>query len=399
MTDGGGFTSMANAKSEGDAPELGIGILGYAFMGKAHSNAFKKIPYMMYPPAAIPRLVGIAGRNQEAVTEAAKRYGYEHAYTDWRQLIENPNIHVFDNGGPNDAHAEPCIAAAQAGKHVFCEKPLARTAEEAKTMLDAVEKAGVKHMVAFNYRFVPAIAQAKKLIASGALGRIFHFRAIYLQEWIIDPNFPKIWRLDKAQAGSGALGDLGSHVVDLARYLIGEPARVMGMARTFIKERPLTDGSGAMGVVDVDDAFVSLVEFENGTLGTIEASRFCQGRKNHQMIEINGEKGSIKFNLERMNELEVFWAGEQPKETQGFHTVLVSEPYHPYWENWWPQGHIIGWEHTFVHEFDHFFRAIVNDSPVDPIGATFVDGYRNAVICDAIVQSSDTGRMVDIRYE
>jgi predicted dehydrogenase len=399
MSDGGGFTNMADAKADGQAPELGIGILGYAFMGKAHSNAFKKIPYMMYPPAAIPRLVGIAGRNIDAVTEAAKRYGYENAYTDWRQLIENPDIHVFDNGGPNDAHAEPCIAAAAAGKHVFCEKPLARTAEEAKTMLDAVEKAGVKHMVAFNYRFVPAIAQAKKLIDSGALGRIFHFRAIYLQEWIIDPNFPKIWRLDKAQAGSGALGDLGSHVVDLARYLIGEPKRVMGMARTFIKERPLTDGSGAMGTVDVDDAFVSLVEFENGALGTIEASRFCQGRKNHQILEINGEKGSIKFNLERMNELEVFWAGEQPKETQGFHTVLVSEPYHPYWSNWWPQGHIIGWEHTFVHEFDHFFRAIVSDTPVDPIGATFVDGYKNAVICDAIVRSSDTGRMVDIQYE
>jgi len=399
MSDDGGFTSMAGAAADSQAPEIGIGILGYAFMGKAHSNAFKKIPYMMYPPAAIPRLVGVAGRNASAVNEAAKRYGYEHAYTDWRVMLENPDVMVFDNGGPNDAHAEPCIVAAQAGKHVFCEKPLARTAEEAKTMLDAVEKAGVKHMVAFNYRFVPAIMQAKKLIESGALGRIFHFRGIYLQEWIIDPNFPKIWRLDKAQAGSGALGDLGSHVVDLARFLIGEPKRVMGMAQTFVKQRPLTDGSGALGNVDVDDAFVSLLEFENGALGTIEASRFCQGRKNHQIIEINGEKGSIKFNLERMNELEVFWAGEQPKETQGFHNVLVSEPYHPYWSNWWPQGHMIGWEHTFVHEFDHFFRAIVNGTPVDPYGATFVDGYKNAVICDAILQSSDSGQMVDIRYE
>lgn len=399
MSDGGGFTSMAGAKAESEAPEIGIGILGYAFMGKAHTNAFKKIPYMMYPPAAVPRLVGIAGRSESAVTEAAKRYGYENVYTDWRAMLENPDVMVFDNGGPNDAHAEPCIVAANAGKHVFCEKPLARTAEEAKTMLDAVQKAGVKHMVAFNYRFVPAIMQAKQLIDSGALGRIFHFRGIYLQEWIIDPNFPKIWRLDKAQAGSGALGDLGSHVVDLARFLIGEPTRVVGMARTFVKQRPLGDGSGSMGEVDVDDAFVSLLEFENGALGTIEASRFCQGRKNHQTLEINGEKGSIKFNLERMNELEVFWAGEEPKETQGFHNVLVSEPYHPYWSNWWPQGHMIGWEHTFVHEFDHFFRAIVNGTPVDPIGATFVDGYKNAVICDAIVQSSDTGRMVDIRYE
>lgn len=399
MSDGGGFTSMAGAKAEGQAPEIGIGILGYAFMGKAHSNAFKKIPYMMYPPAAIPRLVGIAGRNAESVNEAARRYGYERAYTDWREMVDNPDVQVFDNGGPNDAHAEPCIAAAQAGKHVFCEKPLARTAEEAKTMLDAVQKAGVKHMVAFNYRFVPAIAQARQLIQSGALGRIFHFRGVYLQEWIIDPNFPKIWRLDKAQAGSGALGDLGSHVIDLARFLIGEPKKVMGMTQTFVKQRPLGDGSGATGTVDVDDAFVSLLEFENGALGTIEASRFCQGRKNHQIIEINGEKGSIKFNLERMNELEVFWADDKPETTQGFRNVLVSEPYHPYWSNWWPQGHMIGWEHTFVHEFDHFFRAIVGNTAVDPIGATFVDGYRNAVICDAIVESAQSGRMVDIRYD
>lgn len=398
MSEGGGFTSMADARAENDAPVLGIGMLGYAFMGKAHSNAFKKIPYMMYPPAAIPRLVGIAGRNIESVTEAAKRYGYENAYTDWRQLIENPDIHVFDNGGPNDAHAEPTIAAAQAGKHVFCEKPLARTAEEAKTMLDAVKKAGVKHMVAYNYRFVPAIIQAKKLIESGALGRIYHFRGIYLQEWIMDPTLPKIWRLDKALAGSGALGDIGSHVLDLARFLVGEPTTVSALTRTFIPERPLPDGSGT-GKVDVDDAFVSLIEFENGAIGTVEGSRFCQGRKNHQVIEINGENGSIRFNLERMNELEVFWKGEQPKETQGFHNVLVSEPYHPYWSNWWPQGHMIGWEHSFVHEFDHFFRAIVNNTPVSPYGADFEDGYRNAVICDAILESAASGRRVDIRYE
>lgn len=398
MAEGGGFTSMADARAEGDAPELGIGMLGYAFMGKAHSNAFKKIPYMMYPPAAIPRLVGVAGRNQEAVEAAAKRYGYEKAYTDWRALVDDPDVQVFDNGGPNDAHAEPCIVAAQAGKHVFCEKPLARTAEEAKAMLDAVQKAGVKHMVAYNYRFVPAIVQAKKLIESGALGRIFHFRGIYLQEWIIDPNFPKIWRLDKSVAGSGALGDLGSHVLDLARFLVGEPKSVMGLTKTFVPERPMPDGNGT-GKVDVDDAFVSLIEFENGAIGTVEASRFCQGRKNHQIIEINGEKGSIKFNLERLNELEVFWAGEKPEVTQGFHNVLVSEPYHPYWSNWWPQGHMIGWEHSFVHEFDHFFRAIVNNTDVAPYGADFVDGYRNAVICDAIVESSNSGRRVDIRYE
>lgn len=392
-----GFTSMANAKASGEAPEIGIGLLGYAFMGKAHSNAFKKLPYMMYPPVAIPRLVAICGRDAEKTAEAARRYGYQKTYTDWRAMLEDDAVQVFDNGGPNNAHAEPCIAAAEAGKHVFCEKPLARTAEEARTMLDAVEKAGVKHMVAFNYRFVPAIVLARQLIESGALGRIFHFRAVYLQEWIIDPNHPKIWRLDKSLAGSGALGDLGSHIIDLARFLVGEPKRTSAITRTFIEERPLPDGSGT-GKVDVDDAFIALLEFENGAIGSVEASRFCQGRKNFNSLEINGEKGTIQFNLERMNELNVFWAGDEPKETRGFHNALITESFHPYWENWWPHGHIIGWEHTFVHEFHHFFNAIVNGVDVAPYGATFVDGYRNAVICDAIVESAAAGRMVDVKY-
>lgn len=397
MSDEVGFTSMAGAKAEHDAPEVGIGMLGYAFMGKAHANAFKKIPYMMYPPVAIPRLVAVAGRTEAAVSEAARRYGFEGYYTDWREMLNNDAIQVFDNGGSNDIHAEPTIAAAEAGKHVFCEKPLGRTAEESKSMLDAAEKAGVKHMVAFNYRFVPAIMQAKKIIESGALGRIFHWRASYLQEWIIDPQFPKIWRLDKSVAGSGALGDLGAHIIDLARFLVGEPKKVMGMTKTFIEERPLPDGNGT-GKVDVDDAFVALMEFENGALGTVEASRFCHGHKNYQILEINGENGSIKFNLERLNELNVFWADDDPKETRGFHNALISEAYHPYWENWWPHGHMLGWEHSFVHEFNHFLDAIVNDKDVAPYGATFVDGYRNSVICDAIVESSQSGRSIDIKY-
>lgn len=391
------FTTMAGRRAEGDAPEIGIGLLGYAFMGKAHSNAFKTIPYMMYPPAAIPRMVGIAGRNQEAVQEAARRYGYETAYTDWRDMLENDAIQVFDNGGPNDAHAEPCITAAQAGKHVFCEKPLGRTAEEAKSMLDAVEKAGVKHMVAFNYRFVPAIMQAKKLIESGALGQIYHWRAVYLQEWGMDQMLPISWRFQKETAGSGALGDLGAHVIDLARFLVGEPTSVAGKTKTWLPQRP--DGSGGMATADVDDGFVSIMEFENGALGTVEATRFAQGRKNYNSFEINGENGSIQFNLERLNELNVFWAGDEPNTTQGFRNVLVTESYHPYWENWWPHGHTIGWEHSFIHEFDHFFRAIVQNTDVAPYGATFVDGYRNAVICDAILESAASGRHVDIRYE
>ncbi len=395
MSDDRGFTRMAAGAASADVPELGIGMLGYAFMGKAHSNAFRTIPYMMYPPVAIPRMVAVAGRDEAAVTVAAQRFGYEKVYTDWHDLIADDEVQVFDNGGPNNVHAEPCIAAAAAGKHVFCEKPLGRTAEESKTMLDAVEKAGVKHMVAYNYRFVPAIIQARDLIASGALGRIYHFRAVYLQDWIMDPEFPMVWRLRKDVAGSGSLGDLGSHILDLGRFLVGEPTKVMGMTKTFIDERP--DGEGGRVKVDVDDAVTALLEFENGALGTIEATRFANGHRNGNMWEVNGEKGSIRFNMERLNELEVYW-GDGRKETLGFTDVIVTEGYHPYMANWWPAGHIIGWEHTFVHEFHHFFDCIVNDKAVAPYGADFVDGYRNSVICDAIVESAQTGRMVDIKY-
>lgn len=399
MGKSGGFTAMADAKATGEAPEVGVGMLGYAFMGKAHSHAMLNIAHMMYPPPAVPKLIAISGRNEEAVKEAARRYGYAGYYTDWRDMLKDDRVQLFDNGGPNDAHAEPCIAAAEAGKHILCEKPLGRTAEESKTMLDAVQKAGVKHMVAFNYRFVPAIRQIRKLIESGALGQIYHFRAVYLQEWIM-PHYgtPLIWRLQKDQAGSGALGDLGAHIIDLGRYLVGEMKSVSAMTKTFIPERPKLDGTG-MGKVDVDDAFAAVVEFENGALGTLESSRYAAGRKNGQSLEINGEKGSIRFNLERMNELEVFWVGEEPKETQGFHNVLVSEGYHPWWENWWPQGHMIGWEHTFVHEITHLLDCIVNDKEVSPIGADFVDGYRASVICDAIVESAQSRRQVDCKYE
>jgi predicted dehydrogenase len=264
-------------------------------------------------------------------------------------------------------------------------------------MLDAVTKAGVKHAAAFNYRFVPAIRQAKLLIESGALGQIYHFRAVYLQEWIM-PHYgtPHIWRLDKSVAGSGALGDLGAHIIDLGRFLVGEFRSVSAMARTFIPERPGSDGK--MKKVDVDDAFVAAVEFENGAIGTLEATRYAGGHKNSNCFEINGEKGTIRFDLERMNEMEVFWVGEEPKETQGFHSVLVSEGYHPFWENWWPHGHIIGWEHTFIHQIHHLLDAIVNDTSVAPYGADFLDGYKNAVICDAILKSAETRKQVDIKY-
>lgn len=395
MTEKVGFLTMGTTPPAGDVPEVGVDMLGYAFMGKAHSNAYKKMPYMMYPPPAIPRLVAICGRNAEAVQAAARRYGYEAAYTDWRQMLQDARIQLFDNGAPNDAHAEPCIAAARAGMHVFCEKPLARSAAEAKTMLDAVRAAGVTHMVAFNYRFVGAIRQAREIIHSGDLGEIYHFRASYQQEWIADPSFPRVWRLDRETAGSGALGDLGAHIIDVARFLVGELRTVSGMTKTFVTERPLAEGGGR-GSVEVDDAFEAVVEFDNGAIGTLEASRFCPGRKNHQVLEVNGSRGSIRFDLERLNELGVFWAHEPSRETRGFHRVLVTETYHPFWEHWWPHGSIIGWEHTFVHEVHHLLDAIVNNKSVAPYGATFEDGHRAAVICDAILESSRTGRRVAI---
>jgi predicted dehydrogenase len=395
MAEDVGFVTMAGPKATGQAPEIGIGMLGYAFMGKAHSNAMRKLPYMMYPPVAIPKMVAISGRNKDAVTEAARRYGYKKAYTDWREMIDDPEVQVLDNGGPNDAHIEPNLAAAKAGKHIISEKPLGRNAAECYEMWQAAKKAKIKHMVAFNYRFVPAIRLVRDMLDSGKLGRIFHFRATYLQEWITDPSFPMIWRLDAKQAGSGAIGDLGSHIIDLARYLVGEPKSLMAKVGTFIKERP--GKGGKKEKVTVDDTFSAAVEYKNGAIGTLEATRFAPGRKNFNTFEINAEKGSVRFNLENMNYLEVFMT-DQPAGIQGFTQVMVSEAGHPYWKNWWPQGHIIGWEHTFVHELNHFLESIVKKTPVAPYGADFEDGYRNAVICDAISASAREKKQIDIKY-
>ena len=387
-----GFVTMGAAGSAGDIPEIGVGMLGYAFMGKAHSNAYRKIAYMTWPPPLLPRLVAICGRNEQAVGEAARRYGFERAETDWRAIVADERIALFDNSGPNDLHAEPTVAAAEAGKHVVCEKPLGRNADESHAIWQRVEAAGVKHMCAFNYRFVPAIRLAREMLEAGELGEIYHFRGRYLQEWIADPAFPKVWRLDRAVAGSGALGDLGAHVIDLARYLAGEVASVSGLTRTFVEDR---EG----GHVDVDDAVEAAVEFENGAVGTIEASRFCPGRKNGMGFEINGSKGSIAFELERLNELQVYLNDSSPGgRAQGFRTVLVSEADHPFWEHWWPHGHIIGWEHTFVHELHHLLGCIARDEPVGPHGATFEDGYRAAEVCDAILRSAESGRRERVAY-
>jgi predicted dehydrogenase len=380
-----GFVTMGKTSGGEPVKPIGVGMLGYAFMGKAHSNAYKTLAYMTWPPPLMPNLVAIAGRNEEAVSEAARRYGFAEYVTDWKALIADDRVQLFDNSGPNNLHAEPTIAAAEAGKHVICEKPLGRDAGESYETWQRVQAAGVKHMCAFNYRFVPAIRLARDIIESGQLGEIQHFRGSYLQEWGTTEG--EIWRFDKATAGSGALGDLGAHVIDLARYLVGEIEAVSALTATFQPGR------------DVDDAVESAVRFENGAVGTIEASRFCQGRKNAFMWEINGSKGSIVFDLERLNELQVHFTESKPGErAQGFRQVLVSEADHPFWEHWWPQGHTIGWEHSFVHEIHHLLTAIRDDSDVAPHGATLEDGYRAAEVCDAMLRSAEQGARESVSY-
>jgi predicted dehydrogenase len=363
--------------------EIGVGMLGYAFMGKAHSNAFKKIAYMTWPPPLEPRLVGIAGRNEAAVAEAAVRYGYDYATGDWRDLAADERIGLFDNGGPNSLHAEPTIACAEAGKHVICEKPLGRDAGESYEIWRRVAATGVKHLCGFNYRFVPAVRLAREMIEAGELGEIRHFRGRYLQDWADDASLDT-WRFHPDEAGSGALGDLGTHVVDLARFLAGEITTVSGFVTTFLPGRK------------VDDALEAAVRFESGAVGTIEATRFALGRRNAFQWEINGSKGSLAFDMERLNELQVFRAdGDRAR---GFKTVLVSETNHPFWEHWWPPGHIVGWGDTFVHELHHMLRAIAGECEVAPYGATFEDGYRAAEVCDAIVRSGETGSRERVAY-
>ena len=365
----------------GDRTEIGVGLLGYAFMGKAHANAFRKIGYMTWPPPLVPRLEAIAGRNEEAVSEAARRYGFERWTTKWEELVADPKIELLDNVGPNSLHAEPTIAAAEAGKHVVCEKPLGRDADEGYEIWSRVAATGVKHLCAFNYRFVPAVRLARELIDSGELGELRHFRGRYLQDW--GDTTERSWRFERKDAGSGALGDLAAHVVDLARYLVGEIDSVGGFLRTFIRDR------------EVDDAVEATVEFAGGAVGTLEATRLALGRRNAFQWEINGTKGSLAFDLERLNELQVFRADDR---SRGFTTVLVSEADHPFWEHWWPPGHIIGWGDTFVHELHHFLAAIADDTDVAPHGATFEDGYRAAEVCDAIVRSSESGRREKLEY-
>lgn len=337
--------------------EVGIGLIGYAFMGKTHSNAYRQVA-RFFEPDVKPVLRAICGRNEANVKQAADNFGWESYETDYRKLIERSDIDIVDVSSPGNEHLPMAVAAAQAGKTVFCEKPLGNTFAEAKQMMDAAQAAKVVNMVCFNYRRVPAIALAKRMIEDGTLGKIYHFRARYLQDWITDPNFPLVWRLQKEIAGSGTLGDLGAHIIDISHFLVGRLTSVTAATETFIKQRPLqappsgTEGlaakaSTAMGDVTVDDTALFLGRFDNGAVGSFEVTRFALGRKNYNTFEVNGSRGSVAFNFERMNELEYF-NNEDPDDRRGFRTIMATEGSQPYAGAYWPPGHIIGYEHTFI---------------------------------------------------
>jgi predicted dehydrogenase len=362
---------------------LAVGLIGYNFMGKAHSNGWRQISHFFDLPAAV-QLKTICGRNRAEVKKAAAKLGWESFVTDWQRVIDDPKIDIVDICTPNDSHCQIAVAAAKAGKAILCEKPLARNVDEAEKMVRAVKKARVVNMVCHNYRRVPAIALGKEMIERGELGgRIFHFRARYAQDWIADPNFPLVWRLQPDVAGSGALGDIFSHIVDLARYLVGEFSEVCGNTQTFVKQRPLKLGGQTKAQVKVDDAVTMIGRFKNGALASLEATRFAPGRKNSITLEINGSAGSLYFDLEEMNRLK-FFSVRDPKDRQGFRDILVTEPSHPYIDSWWPPGHIIGYEHTFTHTIADFVKAVVARESVHP---TFEDGLRNQRVLDAVSQS------------
>ncbi len=383
---------------------LRIGMIGYRFMGKAHSNGWRQAPRFFPLDANLERHT-ICGRNPEGVAAAAQELGWKNASTDWKAVIENPEIDIIDINTPNDSHAEIAIAAANAGKHILCEKPLAMTIAQCRDMLAAAENNNIIHMVCHNYRRIPAIAQAKKMIAEGALGNLFHYRARYAQDWIVDPNFPLVWRLQKSVSGSGTHGDINAHIIDLGRYLIGEFAEVCGLMNTFIKQRPLEDASGKgdglggagaaeMGEVTVDDAALFIGRFKNGALANLEATRFALGRKNNIVIEINGSKGSLCFDFEDMNRLK-FFDNHQPEDRQGFSDILVTQPggTHPYVGQWWPPGHILGYEHTFVHTLADFVNAVAAGQTLQP---TFDDGMKNQRVLEAVEESANTKQWVTV---
>jgi predicted dehydrogenase len=364
--------------------KLNVAMIGYQFMGRAHSNAWRQVGKFFDLPYE-PVLKVICGRNEAELKKAAGKLGWEGYSTSWEDVVGRKDIDVVDVCTPGDSHMPVTLAAAEAKKVVFCEKPLANSLGEAERMLDAVKRAGVLHMLCHNYRRVPAVALAKQLIDEGRIGAIRHYRGVYLQDWIVDPEFPRVWRLEKAKAGSGALGDIASHSLDLARYLVGEIAEVSGMLKTFIGERPLP-GSKTKAPVDVDDAALVLLRFQNGAIGSVEGSRFALGRKNYNRFEINGSKGSLVFDLERLNELEVY-IEEGPN--SGFRNVLVTDAKHPYIRGWWPPGHLIGYEHSFTHTVRDLVEAVHEQTLPAP---NFEDGVKNQKVLDAIERSAASGR-------
>jgi predicted dehydrogenase len=385
-----------------NAPELGVGLVGHAFMGAAHSQAWRSAPRFFDLPLT-PRMRALCGRDPGRVAEAAARLGWESTETDWTHLLTRDDIDLVDVCTPGDSHAEIAIAALDAGRHVLCEKPLANTVAEAQAMAEAAERAaanGVLAMVGFTYRRVPAIALAKRLVDEGRIGEIRHVRAQYLQDWIADPAAPMSWRLEKDKAGSGALGDIGAHIVDLTQHITGDHiASVSGLLETFVHERPLpSPSSGALlggtsqdggptGQVTVDDAAVFLARFGGGAVGVFEATRFATGRKNAIRIEVNGSLGSLAFDFEDMNVLHLYDA-QEPAETAGFRRILVTEPMHPYVGAWWPPGHGLGYEHGFTHQVVDLVTAISKGEQPLP---SFADGLQVQSVLAAVEHSAETG--------
>ncbi len=377
--------------------EINVALIGYKFMGKAHSFAYKNVSLFFDLPVK-PVMKVICGRTEKAVSQAKEKFGWEEYETDWKKVVERKDIDLIDITTPPNAHKEIAIEAAKNGKIVFCEKPLASTLKDAYQMLETVEKYKVKHAICFNYRKLPATSLAKKLIEEGKIGKIYHMRAVYLQDWIVDPDFPLVWRLQKSIAGSGAHGDLNAHLIDMARYLVGEFDEVIGISETFIKERPilkekeeLETGLGEFkekveekGIVDVDDATIFLVKFKNGAIGSFEATRFAPGRKNYQRFEINGSKGSIVFNLERLNELEFYNRDDEKEGIAGFRTIITTDVSHPYAKNWWPAGHIIGYGESFVNMVADIINSISKGENPSP---NFYDGVKCQEVLEAVEKS------------
>lgn len=381
--------------------DIHIGMIGYKFMGKAHSNAYRSLP-MFFPQATKPHMSVICGRDSKQVEQAAEQLGWAEHVTDWQDLIARPNIDLIDINAPSNMHKEIALAAVQAGKHIFCEKPLALSLADSREMLVAAKQAGIVHMIGFNYRFSPAVRLAKKLVDSGRLGKIHHFRAWFLQDWLLDPQFPLVWRLQKEIAGSGSHGDLGAHLIDLAHYLVGDMKEVIGMSETFIKQRPLAtemtglsakgNQDGPQGEVTVDDATLFMSRFVNGALGSFEATRFAAGHRSTNSFEINGSLGSVKFDFERMNELEVYFTSDEA-DTQGFRRVVATDAVHDYMDAWWPPGHTIGFEHTFIHEMLELMNAITEERQASP---NFEDGVKCQAVLEAVERSIEERRWIDI---